>query len=163
MRDIQPTAERLAKGDVTETLIEDPCSRILVKRSRSSGALYALRRAGTLTDAHVTAAEHWARDYETGILGGTDPEAGRKGGLPDPHMVMLSRAAAVTRCEYVRKALGDVGETVLRRMMVEGMSVQMLAERQNTHKLRVSGAIELLLEQLVEAYQAMPGKMFFPG
>jgi hypothetical protein len=40
------------------------------------------------------------------------------------------------------------------------MSVQAIAEAQNTHKLRVSGAIDLLLEQLVEAYQVMPGRFF---
>lgn len=158
---VSATPERLAKGDLTEVYVQEDRNQPVEKRLRSSGALYALRRAGTITDAHVTAAEHWARDYETGILGARDPEAGRKGGVPDPHTIMLARAAAVTRCEYVRKALGQVGETFLRQMMVDGMSVQAIAEAQNTHKLRVSGAIDLLLEQLVEAYQVMPGRLFF--
>lgn len=152
---INATPERLSKGDVTTVYVQEHKNRPAEQRLRSSGALYALRRAGTITDAHVAAAESWARDYETGILGARDPEAGRKGGAPDPHVVMLSRAAAVTRCDYVRKALGQVGETFLRQMMVDGMSVQAIAEAQKTHKLRVSGAVTLLMEQLVEAYQIM--------
>ncbi|KAA8384039.1 hypothetical protein FOH24_07695 [Acetobacter tropicalis] len=160
MRDIKPTAERLAKGDVTEVYVQEQEKQPPEKRYRSSGALYALRRAGTITDAHVAAAELWARDYETGVLGARDPEAGRKGGVADPHTIMLARAAAVSRCEYVRKALGAVGETLLRRMMIDGMSVQAIAEAGSTHKLRVSGALELLLDQLVEALDRMPGRLW---
>lgn len=160
MRDIKPTAERLAKGDVTEVYVQEQEKQPPEKRYRSSGALYALRRAGTITDAHVAAAELWARDYETGVLGARDPEAGRKGGLADPHTIMLARAAAVSRCEYVRKALGTVGETLLLRMMIDGMSVQAIAEAGSTHKLRVSGAIELVLEQLVEVLDQMPGRLW---
>lgn len=160
---VNATPERIAKGDVTEVYVQEFQNLPPEKRLRSSGALYALRRAGTITDAHVAAAEHWARDYETGVLGARDPEAGRKGGVPDLHTIMLSRAAAVTRCEYVRKALGQVGETFLRQMMVGGMSVQAIAEAKGTHKLRVSGAIDLLLEQLVEAYQVMPGRFWMGG
>ncbi|MFT9425495.1 MAG: hypothetical protein ABF570_10220 [Acetobacter syzygii] len=158
---VNATPERIAKGDVTEVYVQECQNLPPEKRLRSSGALYALRRAGTITDAHVAAAEHWARDYETGVLGARDPEAGSKGGVPDLHTIMLSRAAAVTRCEYVRKALGKVGETFLRQMMVDGMSVQAIAGAKGTHKLRVSGAIDLLLEQLVEVYQVMPGRFFF--
>lgn len=156
----EATPERLAKGDVTEVYVQEHENQPPEKRLRSSGALYALRRAGTITDAHVAAAEHWARDYETGVLGARDPEAGKKGGLPDPHVIMLSRAAAVRRCEYVRNALGQVGETFLHRMMIDGMSVQAMAEAASTHKLRVSGALEMLLDQLVEVYQVMPGKLW---
>lgn len=160
MHDIKPTAERLAKGDVTEVYVQEQERQRPEKRYRSSGALYALRRAGTITDAHVAAAELWARDYETGVLGARDPEAGRKGGVADPHTIMLARAAAVSRCEYVRKALGTVGETLLRRMMIDGMSVQAIAEAGSTHKLRVSGAIELILEQLVEVYDGLSGYLW---
>ncbi|MCP1231742.1 hypothetical protein [Acetobacter indonesiensis] len=160
MRDIKPTAERLAKGDVTEVYVQEQEKQPPEKRYRSSGALYALRRAGTITDAHVAAAELWARDYETGVLGARDPEAGRKGGVADPHTIMLARAAAVSRCEYVRKALGTVGETLLRRMMIDGMSVQAIAEAGSTHKLRVSGALEMLLDQLVEVLDLMAGQFW---
>jgi hypothetical protein len=157
---VNATPERIAKGDVTEVYVQEHQNLPPEKRLRSSGALYALRRAGTITDAHVAAAEHWARDYETGVLGARDPEAGRKGGVPDLHTIMLSRAAAVTRCEYVRKALGQVGETFLRQMMVDGMSVQAIADLKGCNKLKVSGAIDMLLEQLCELYQNMPGKMW---
>ena len=158
VHDIKPTPERLQKGDVMQVYVQEHENLPPVKRYRSSGALYALRRAGTITDAHVAAAELWARDYETGILGARDPEAGKSGGKADPHTIMLARAAAVRRCEYVRKALGTVGETLLHRMMLDGMSVQAIAEAGSTHKLRVSGAIELVLEQLVEVLDGMPGR-----
>ncbi|MCI1796583.1 hypothetical protein NKW44_14710 [Acetobacter lovaniensis] len=72
---VNATPERLAKGDVTEVYVQEHQNLPPQKRLRSSGALYALRRAGTITDAHVAAAEHWARDYETGVLGARDPEA----------------------------------------------------------------------------------------
>nr|WP_301274045.1 hypothetical protein [Acetobacter indonesiensis] len=150
----------MAKGDVTEVYVQEQEKQPPEKRYRSSGALYALRRAGTITDAHVAAAELWARDYETGVLGARDPEAGRKGGVADPHTIMLARAAAVSRCEYVRKALGTVGETLLRRMMIDGMSVQAIAEAGSTHKLRVSGALEMLLDQLVEVLDLMAGQFW---
>ncbi|WP_087636324.1 hypothetical protein [Acetobacter ascendens] len=156
----EATPERMAKGDVTEVYVQEHKNQPPEKRLRSSGTLYALRRAGTITDAHVAAAEHWARDYETGVLGARDPEAGKKGGLPDPHVIMLSRAAAVRRCEYVRKGVGEVGEMLLRQLMLGGMSVNALAIEKNTHKFKVSGAIELLLEQLVELYQNMSGFMW---
>lgn len=159
MRDIKPTAERLAKGDVTEVYVEEQKGQPPQRRFRSSGALYALRRAGTITDAHVAAAELWARDYETGVLGARDPEAGRKGGVADPHTIMLARAAAVSRCEYVRKGLGETGEMLLRQIMLGGMSVNALAAEKITHKFKISGAIELLLEQLLERYDNMDGLM----
>lgn len=105
----------------------------------------------------MAAAELWARDYETGVLGARDPEAGRKGGLADPHTIMLARAAAVSRCEYVRKGLGETGEMLLRQIMMGGMSVNALAAEKSTHKFKISGAIELLLEQLLERYDNMNG------
>ena len=95
MHDIKPTQERLQKGDVTQVYVQEHESLPPVKRYRSSGALYALRRAGTITDAHVAAAELWARDYETGVLGARDPEACKSGGRSDPHTIMQARAASV--------------------------------------------------------------------
>lgn len=161
MRDIKPTAERLAKGDVTEVYVQEQEKQPPEKRYRSSGALYALRRAGTITDAHVAAAELWARDYETGVLGARDPEAGRKGGVADPHTIMLARAAAVSRCDYVRNALGKVGVAFLSQVMIDGMSINALSAATRRDKRRVAGSIELLLEQLVEIYDIMAGEKFF--
>lgn len=161
MREIKPTPERLAKGDVTEVYVEEQKGQPPQRRFRSSGALYALRRTGTITDAHVAAAELWARDYETGVLGARDPEAGRKGGVADPHTIMLARAAAVSRCEYVRKALGKIGTAFLCQVMIDGMSINALATATRRDKRRVAGGIELLLEQLVEIYDTMAGEKFF--
>lgn len=57
----------------------------------------------------------------------------------------------------------DLVVTLLRRMMIDGMSVQAIAEAGSTHKLRVSGAIELVLEQLVEILDGMPGRLWVKG
>lgn len=161
MREIKLTPERLAKGDVTEVYVEEQKGQPPQRRFRSSGALYALRRAGTITDAHVAAAELWARDYETGVLGARDPEAGRKGSVADPHTIMLARAAAVRRCGYVRNALGKIGVAFLSQVMIDGMSINTLAAATQRDKRRVAGSIELLLEQLMEIYDTMEGKKFF--
>ncbi|WP_395495814.1 hypothetical protein [Acetobacter sp. KSO5] len=154
---IEPTPERLAKGDIAETDIEirkgiyTPCLR-------SSGALYTLRKSGAIKDCHVAAAEMWARDYETGVEGARDPEAGKSGGKADPELSLISRAAAVTRCEAVRRSLGKVSWRFLHMMMIQGMSInKMKAELKKDHA-KISGAIELLLEQLVELYDDMPGR-----
>ncbi|MBO1325296.1 hypothetical protein K2X14_07780 [Acetobacter sp. TBRC 12305] len=137
-------------------MIEDPCSRISVKRSRSSGALYALRRAGTLTDAHVTAAEHWARDYETGILGGRDPEASRQCGCADAEYALLSRIGAADRCRYVKNRVGSAGEKLLICLMIDGLSISIMSNDSGKPRARLTGSIELLLEQLSEIYTNLP-------
>lgn len=152
------TPERMQRGDIVLTEIEDKRGH-MTKHMRSSGALYTLRKSGAIQDRHVAAAEMWARDYETGILGARDPEAGKSGGKSDIEYAMLSRAAAVTRCESVRRCLGAASQRFLVLMMIDGLSVnQMRVELQMDHK-KVSGAIELLLEQLVELYDNFPGRI----
>ncbi|MFT9016433.1 MAG: hypothetical protein ABF990_11945 [Acetobacter sp.] len=156
MRDIKPTDERLAKGDVTESLIDDPVNGFSVARARSSGALYALRRTGTLTDAHVTAAERWARDYETGVLGGADPEASRQCGRADVEYALLSRIGAADRCRHVRGCLGVAAEILLIRLMIDGMSISAVSAHTGKSRERLAGAVEMVLEQLTEVYDKMP-------
>ncbi|MCG0998175.1 hypothetical protein [Acetobacter persici] len=153
---MEPTPERLAKGDIAETDIEIR-KNVFVPCLRSSGALYTLRKSGAIQDCHVAAAEMWARDYETGILGARDPLAGKSGAKSDPELSLISRAAAVTRCESVRRSLGEVSGRFLRLMMIEGMSVNQMRQAMQKDHAKISGAIELLLEQLVELYDGMPG------
>lgn len=154
----QGTLERRNHGDLAETTTEvvpgvtQPCLR-------SSGALYTLRKSGAIEDRHVAAAEMWARDYETGILGARDPEAGKSGACSDIEYAMLSRAAAVSRCQSVQRNLGEVSQQFLKMMMIDEMSVNQMHVALNKDRKRVSGAIELLLEQLVELYDNFPGRM----
>ncbi|KAA8387097.1 hypothetical protein FOH24_07115 [Acetobacter tropicalis] len=101
----------------------------------------------------------WARDYETGILGARDPEAGKSGACSDIEYAMLSRAAAVSRCQSVQRNLGEVSQRFLQMMMIDGMSVNQMHAAMNKDRMRVSGAIELLLEQLVELYDNFPVRM----
>lgn len=154
---IEPTPERLAKGDIAETDIEirkgvyTPCLR-------SSGALYTLRKSGAIKDCHVAAAEMWARDYETGIEGARDPEAGKSGAKSDIEYALLSRAAAVTRCQAVERNLGKVSMRFMIAMMVDGLSVNQMEQQMKKDRKKIAGAIELLLEQLVELYDNLPGR-----
>lgn len=149
------TPERMQRGDIVLTEIEDERGHV-TEHMRSSGALYTLRKSGAIQDRHVAAAEMWARDYETGILGARDPEAGKSGRKSDIEYAMLSRAAAVTRCKSVRRCLGAASQRFLVMMMIDGMSVnQMHVAMQKDHK-KVAGAIEFLLEQLVEYYDHIP-------
>lgn len=156
------TPERRSRGDVVETTVEvrvglgkpfvQPCLR-------SSGALYTLRKSGAIEDRHVAAAEMWARDYETGILGARDPEAGKSGAKSDIEYAMISRAAAVSRCEAVRRNLGASSQHFLQSMMIDGLSVNQMHMAMRKDRKRISGAIELLLEQLVELYDNFLGKI----
>lgn len=158
---VNATPERLAKGDVTEVYVQECQNLPPEKRLRSSGALYALRRAGTITDAHVTAAEHWTRDYETGILGARDPEAGKQCGRADPEYALLSRIAAADRCRYVRNKISTVGENLLINLMIKGLSISSLSLESEKPRARLTGAIEFLLEQLIEIYEQMPERCIF--
>lgn len=152
------TPERMQRGDIIETDIVDRRGK-RTAHMRSSGALYTLHNSGAIQDRHVAAAEMWARDYETGILGGRDPEAGKSGGKSDIEYAMISRAAAVTRCESVRRCLGATSQRFLVLMIIDGLSVnKMRQELRQDHK-KVAGAIELLLEQLVELYDSFPGRI----
>lgn len=171
MRDIKPTEERLAKGDITERLLPDGAQGASAVRLCASGAVYALHRAGYVADAHIAAAEKWARDYETGVLGARDPEAKRLKGRPDPECAILSRMSASARCRYVRDCLGRHSEMLLFRIMIDGSSLATLAQHLHDRvgaegrpyagatrhdRLRVAGMLALLLEQLAEIYCRMP-------
>ena len=108
---------------------------------RSAGLLYTLRRSETITDAAVAAAESWARDYETGVLGGKDPEKSRQCGNPDAEYAILSRIAAVSRCRYVRSCLGSVGDDLLRKHMLAGTSISQFSDQQEKDRMRWSYSI----------------------
>lgn len=154
------TPERMQRGDIFPSEIKDSSGND-VPVMRSSGALYALHKSGTLTDAQVTAAELWARDYETGVLGGRDPEAGAGGGCPDPEYALLSRVAASSRCSWVNERIGQCGVRLMISLMIDGLSVSAMSTQDGKPRTRITGMIEMLLDQLAEAYSAMPGKMWF--
>ncbi|MCP1246717.1 hypothetical protein NKW54_12305 [Acetobacter cerevisiae] len=154
------TPERMQRGDLAFSEIKDGSGKD-VPVIRSSGALYALRKSGTLTDAQVTAAELWARDYETGVLGGRDPEAGTGSGCPDPEYALLSRVAASSRCSWVNERIGKCGVSLMISLMIDGLSVSAISTQEEKPRARISGMIEFLLDQVAEAYSSMPGKMWF--
>ncbi|GAA3684488.1 MAG: hypothetical protein ABF636_09295 [Acetobacter sp.] len=173
MQEIPATPERLEKCDVTEVAVK--LSQISKPHySMRVGAVYALHKVGSISDAQLHAAEGWARDYETGILGGKDPETSRQCGKPDAEYAILSRIAAVDRCRYVEKCLGKISENILIKIMIECLSLNEMAlaitvpnkdnapqkEAKRHDKRRLAGMVDLLLEQLAEAYSRMPDNLF---
>ncbi|ANA15022.1 hypothetical protein WG31_09360 [Acetobacter oryzifermentans] len=132
-----------------------------VEVASSCGLLNKLHTNGVIGDAEVTAAQMWARDYETGIMGAKDPEASSKGGNPDPEYALLSRIAAADRCRYVVKCLGKRSEDFLYSFLIDHMSISQVAGQRKRDRRQISGAIELLLGQLADVYADMPGKMWF--
>ncbi|MGX7344805.1 hypothetical protein ACWM9A_02620 [Acetobacter pasteurianus] len=171
MLELPPTPERLEKCDLTDVEVR------LKKNGKPHyslrvGAVYALHKVGSISDAQLRAAEDWARDYETGILGGKDPQASKQCGKPDAEYAILSRLAAVDRCHYIEEHLGKVSERILITVMIECLSLNEMAlalVKQKFDKdgqpikkvvgkndmVRLAGKIDLLLEQLAEAYAKM--------
>ncbi len=151
-----PTPERVAHGDIGLTALDARTAIGALNVYRCCVGLYGLRRSGAIDDAQVAAAEMWARDYETGVLGASDPELAGNCGRGDVHDMMLARAAASERYSYIRAALGRAGERLLILLMIEGLSMSAMGERLQQDRKTIAGALVLLLEQLVEQYDGMP-------
>lgn len=119
---------------------------------RRGAGLYGLLRSGTITQRHVDAAQRWARDFETGIMGASDPERRGSGG-GDIHDMLIARSAAVTRCENVRRSLGRYASDLLVLLVLDGLSLGKIAEHYGKNRQGITGAAELLLEQLADYYE----------
>ncbi|KXV23871.1 hypothetical protein AD942_11015 [Gluconobacter japonicus] len=120
---------------------------------RRGVGLYSLLRSGTIRQWHVDAAQRWARDFETGIMGAADPER-RSTGQGTLEDMMLARSAAVARCEGVRRTLGRYASDLLVLLVLDGLSVAKIAEMYGKNRQSMTGAVELLLEQLGDYYEA---------
>lgn len=155
------TPERAQMGDISISCIKDSKRSKTTTHMRAGGVIYALQNSKTLSDAQVHAAELWARDYETGVLGARDPEAKAGSGCPDPEYALLSRIAAGTRCRYVQEKLGQTGIKILFMLMIDGLSVSAMASLMEKPRMRVTGSIEMTLDILSEIYSEMPGKLWF--
>lgn len=152
-----PTPERLARGDLEfEPIRLEPKTPPITVWRKCVG-LYGLHRSGTLEDRHVTAAELWARDYETGVLGARDPDCRGSGPRGDAHDAQLARAAASGRHDYIRRAIGGAGESLMMLLMIDGLSIAAMGARLGRDQKLVSGAVLLLLDQVVEQYDEMQG------
>ncbi|GBR34942.1 hypothetical protein GCM10007870_27880 [Gluconobacter kondonii] len=119
---------------------------------RRGAGLYGLLRSGTITQRHVDAAQRWACDFETGIMGASNPEirSTGQGSLEDS---LLARSFAVARCEGVRRTLGRYAGDLLVLLVLDGLSVARISEMYGKNRQGMTGAIELLLEQLTDYYE----------
>ena len=119
---------------------------------RRGAGLYGLLRSGTITQRHVDAAQRWARDFETGIMGASDPER-RGSGAGDAHDNLIARAEAVTRCENIRRTFGRYASDILILLVLDGLSLGKIAEHYGKNRQGITGAAELVLEQLADYYE----------
>ncbi|MEW9274394.1 hypothetical protein [Gluconobacter oxydans] len=118
---------------------------------RRGVGLYSLLRNGKITQRHVDGAERWARDFETGIMGAADPER-RSTGQGTLEDMLLARSAAVTRCEGVRRTFGRYSSDLLVLLVLDGLSIAKIAELYGKNRQAMTGAVELLLDQLADYY-----------
>ncbi|AQS88251.1 hypothetical protein AA101099_1792 [Neoasaia chiangmaiensis NBRC 101099] len=125
--------------------------------ARRGAGLYGLLKNQTITEAHVAAAECWAKDYETGVMGASDPDRARHSKRGDIHDMMIARSAAMGRCQAVKKNLGALAEQYLIWLTIDGLSMSALAAKAGKDRKLVTGAVEFLLEQLVEFFDGQPG------
>ncbi|MFT8951733.1 MAG: hypothetical protein ABF979_05600 [Gluconobacter sp.] len=119
---------------------------------RRGAGLYGLLRSGTITQRHVESAQRWARDFETGIMGASNPEI-RSSGQGTLEDSLLARSFAVARCEGVRRTLGRYAGDLLVLLVLDGLSVARISELYGKNRQGMTGAIELLLEQLADYYE----------
>ncbi|KXV36721.1 hypothetical protein [Gluconobacter albidus] len=118
---------------------------------RRGVGLYSLLRSGKITQRHVDNAERWARDFETGIMGASDPER-RSNGQGTLEDMLLARSAAVARCEGIRRTLGRYAADLLVLLVLDGLSIAKIAELYGKNRQGMTGAVELLLEQVTDYY-----------
>ncbi|EHH68397.1 hypothetical protein [Gluconobacter morbifer] len=140
------------KMTLVDVKLTDKKEEVPVTVLRRGAGLYGLLQNGTISAAQVKAAEKWARDYETGVEGATDPERYRSGRRGDIHDMMIARAQAVARYEGVRRSLGRRASDMLTLLVIEGLSVSRIAMHYQRDRKQIVGAIDLLLEQLVEYF-----------
>ena len=119
---------------------------------RRGAGLYGLLRSGTITRRHVDAAQRWARDFETGIMSASDPERRRSGG-GDIHDMLIARSAAVARCESIRRTFGRYASDLLVLLVIDGLSLGKIAAHYGKNRQSMTGAAELVLEQLSDYYE----------
>ncbi|MBF0857618.1 hypothetical protein HKD24_00100 [Gluconobacter sp. LMG 31484] len=119
---------------------------------RRGVGLYSLLRSGKIKQSHVNVAEQWARDFETGVMGASDPER-RSNGQGTLEDMLLARSAAVARCEGVRRTLGRYAADLLVLLVLDGLSISKIAEIYGKDRHGMAGAVELLLEQLTDYYE----------
>ena len=122
---------------------------------RRGVGLYSLLHSGTITQRHVEAAQSWARDVETGIMGAADPER-RSTGQGTLEDMLIARSAAVTRCESVRRNLGRYAADLLVLLVIDGLPVSRIAQMYGKSRHNVAGAVSLLLDQLSDYYDTVP-------
>ena len=135
------------KNRIALAELEQGKDRLPTNVLRRGAGLYGLLRSGTITQRHVDAAQRWARDFETGIMGATDPERRGSGG-GDIHDMLIARSAAVARCESVRRTLGCYASDLLILLVLDGLSLAKISEHYGKNRQNITGASELALEQL---------------
>ncbi|WP_240386366.1 hypothetical protein [Asaia bogorensis] len=114
--------------------------------------LYSLLHSGTITQCHVVAAQSWASDVETGIIGAFDPER-RSTGQGTLEDMLIARSATVAGCESVRRNLGRYAADLF---VLDGLPVSRIAKIYDKNRRSMADAVALLLDQLSYYYDNLP-------
>jgi len=108
--------------------------------------------SGTITQRHVEAAQSWASDVETGIIGAADPER-RSTGQGTLEDMLVARSATVAGCESVRRNLGRYAADL---RVLDGLPVSRIAKIYDKLRQSMADAVALLLDQLSDYYDNLP-------
>jgi len=73
--------------------------------TKVASGVWTLRRANSIGDAELMAAERFRRDYVFGVEGVRDPLVGRCG-AHDPHDAQIARSEAITRHREIADVIG---------------------------------------------------------
>lgn len=122
--------------------------------SLAGKGVVALRRSGKIGDAEVLTAERWLRDYTLGVHGYFDSEPGRAAGGGDAHTAGFARAKAADAYRSAAQAVGRFGDSVLRSLVANDLSVSALGHVLNLHNSVAEGVAVTVLRRLSEHYSA---------
>lgn len=143
-----PTAERLSQGievRLERAAVDDP-RQVL----RIHSGLAQLLDAGKIGMAEVNAANRWRSDYELGEHGARDPEKSGSGGGVDGYNI--SAIDALTRYRSACRAIGMIGDCLLRAFVSDGLSFRAMAAKLGRDNRDLSAQTALVLEILAEHY-----------
>ena len=104
------------------------------------------------TSAMVIAGERYRRDYEVGVLGAST--AGGRGAVdqPCPHVKAWSKAAALTRHNAARDALGLTLHAFASDLLVSRLSLADITSNRGLPRDRTAAMVEAAMLRLVDHY-----------
>ena len=154
-------SHRWQRGCEPEEVHLDPDSKRRTQRVHD--AVRSLERSGRIGGAHVSAATRWTRDYEWNLRSSfIDPVTASirgGGGNSGPEMRLAAGVDASTRYAEAARAVGLVGDAMLRAVCADGCSLRELGRRRGLSDGgratgRIADEFAAVLEMLADHYQS---------